>query len=148
MAASASAVCTIEDRLHGGLTGPHHLTIEIEERERERGFTGMQIIQHGKQKSIVALYNQKFTAYKGCGAILQTKGMVGKGWFWLFLIKITNSQPKPNKPNLHACYSNKDCLASRTVSYFYRQAKVALLLATHSGRHLKALKALKALSDH
>ena len=45
----------------------------------------MQIIQHGEKKSIVALYNQKFTAYtsvKGYGAILKTKGMVGYGWFW------------------------------------------------------------------
>ena len=36
---------------------------------------------------------------------------------------------------LHVCDSCKDCLASRTVSFFYRQAEVVLLLATHGARH-------------
>ena len=65
-------------------------------------------------------------------AIQQIKGMVGFGWF---LIKLINSQPKSTKSaRPYAFYSCENCLASRTVSFFCRQEKIALLLTTHGVR--------------
>ena len=64
--------------------------------------------------------------------------LVGFGSIWSIA-----KQSQANPPCLHTCISCKDCLASRTVSFFYRQEEEALLLATHDGdaRH-------QALSDH
>ena len=65
---------------------------------------------------------------------------------WLVLVGFWSiwtiaKQSQTNLPCLHTCDSCKDCFASRTVSFFYRQTEVALLLATHGARH-------QTLSDH
>ena len=65
---------------------------------------------------------------------------------WLVLVGFWSiwsiaKQSQANPPCLHTCDSCKDCLASRTISFFYRLAEKALILATHGARH-------QALSDH
>ena len=64
----------------------------------------------------------------------------GDGWFWLVLVGFWSNwsianQSQPHPPDLYAFDSCKNCLASRTVSFFCRQAKVALLLTTDGVRH-------------
>ena len=64
----------------------------------------------------------------------------GNGWFWLVLVGFWSNwsianQSQPKTPDIYAFDSCKNCHASRTVSFFCRQAKVALLLATHGARH-------------